>query len=477
MTISSAGAATTAFRSLDITQLPQLLVGADTLVPTLGGETRYVNFDNAASTPTFKPIVDSVTEFLKWYSNVHRGTGFKSQMSSHVFEQSRDLVAEFVGADLRSQVVIFTKNSTEALNKLANRIPFQPGDVVLTTVMEHHSNELPWRRVAVVDHVDLNPDGTISKEHFQSLLKQHAGRVRLVAVTGASNVTGYLNDIEYFATEAHRAGARILVDGAQLVPHRQVRMKPSDPQRRIDYLVFSAHKMYAPFGVGVLVSDRATFEQGEPETVGGGVVDIVTLEEAYWADLPDKEEAGTPDIVGVVALGKAIKLFESLGWEAIIRHEADLTRYALAKLNRIDTVDIYGDREPSRAEGRLGVISFNVRGVPHALTAAILGYEGGIGVRSGCFCAHPYVKAITHTSEQRFAEVMTDIRNRDRSNVPGMVRVSFGLYNTTAEIDRLVELVRRIAEGTCHQDYVLNRESGEYSPRNLELPFEKYFRL
>ncbi len=179
----------------------------------------------------------------------------------------------------------------------------------------------------------MNPDGTISKDHFLSLLKKHGKKIKLVAVTGASNVTGYINDIDFFAFEAHKHGAKILVDGAQLVPHRPVDMRSGDSPYHIDYLVFSGHKIYAPFGVGVLVVDKETFEQGEPDSVGGGVVDIVTLEEAYWTDLPDKEEAGTPDIIGVVALGKAIKLFQSIGWEAIIAHETELTSYALRELN------------------------------------------------------------------------------------------------------------------------------------------------
>ena len=157
---------------LTIDQLPGLLVGAGTMVPTLKGDRKYINFDNAASTPTFSPIAESVQQFLRWYSNVHRGTGFKSQLSSWIFEQSRDLVAEFVGVDLHTQVVIFTKNSTDAINKLANRLGLQKTDIVLTTLMEHHSNELPWRRVAKVEHVGLNPDGTISKEHFLELARK-----------------------------------------------------------------------------------------------------------------------------------------------------------------------------------------------------------------------------------------------------------------------------------------------------------------
>jgi len=461
--------------SISIEDLPQMLVGANTLVPTIGGPRRYINFDNAASTPTFQPIADAVMSFLKWYSNVHRGTGYKSQLSSWAFEQARDRVAEFVHADLDKQVVIFTKNSTEAINKLSHRLPIQKGDIILTSLMEHHSNELPWRRVGDVQHIAVDSEGRIIKEDFEHKLRELGRRIKLVAVTGASNVTGYINDLDYFAAKAHSVGAKIIVDGAQLIPHRPVDLKPNDPVHCIDYLVFSAHKMYAPFGVGVLVGDKATFIAGDPQDVGGGVVDIVTLEEAYWTSPPDKEEAGTPDIVGVVALGKAIKFFQSLGWDAIVKHEAELAAYALKNLNKITEVTIYGDSDPAHAANRLGVISFNITGVPHNMASAILGYEGAIGVRSGCFCAQPYVKSLLSLTCDQEKSMEERILARDRSQLPGAIRVSFGLYNTKEEIDELIEMVKKIASGDYHPFYVVDRESGSYVPKGFKFDFSESF--
>jgi selenocysteine lyase/cysteine desulfurase len=460
-----------------VADLPGLIVGAATEVPTLSGAQTYINFDNAASTPAFQPTVEGVTTFLRWYSNVHRGTGFKSQLSSWAFEEARDIVADFVGADLNSQVVIFTKNTTEAINKLSHKACLTRGDVILTTLMEHHSNELPWRRVGRVVHVGLHPDGTIDREDYEAKLIAYAGHVKLVAMAGASNVSGHINDLDYFATRAHAAGAKFLVDGAQLVPHRPVEMKPHDPNCRIDYLVFSAHKMYAPFGVGVIVGDKECFDIGDPSEVGGGVVDIVTLEEAYWVDLPEKEEAGTPDIVGVVALGRTVRLFQHLGWDDIVRHESELTAHALDKFNAIPGVTVYGDSDPARAAERLGVISFNVDNVPHALTAAILSYEGAIGVRAGCFCAHTYVKELMGVTEEEARKYELEILNRDRSHLPGAVRASFGLYNTIEEVDRLVAMVEKTARGDYAGDYVLNKERGEYAPKGLEFDFSRYFRF
>lgn len=464
-------------KKITINDLPNLLIGYDTDVPTLHGSMRYINFDNAASTPTFEPIADSIKSFLQWYSNVHRGTGFKSQLSSWAFEESRDIVADFVGADLSKQVVLFTKNSTEAINKLAGRLNFEDGDIVLTSYMEHHSNELPWRRAAKVKHIGLNPDGTVNIDHFQSLLKEFKGKVKLVAITGASNVTGYINNLDYFATEAHKAGAKIMVDGAQLSPHRPVDLKPNDPNCNIDFFVFSAHKMYAPFGVGVLISDRETFELGDPDQVGGGVVDIVTLEEAYWTDLPEKEEAGTPDIVGVVALAKMIHLIQNIGWDKIIEHESELTKYALTELKKIPEVKLYGDTDPENTHNRLGVISLNVGDIPHALTAAILSYEGAIGVRSGCFCAHTYVKELMQVSDADSKLLEQQILHRDRSAIPGTIRMSFGIYNTMAEVDRFLEMIKKIAKGDYNKNYKLNKEKGEYTPKGFEFSYKDFYTL
>ncbi len=468
----------TAGSSSELAKLRAQSIGVDAKVPILGGrEVCYVNFDNAASTPTFRPIADKVDQFLTWYANVHRGTGFKSQLSSWVFEQARCRITEFVKANLADHIVIFTKNTTEAINKLSHRIEFGPQDIVLTSMMEHHSNELPWRKVARVEHVGLEEDGRLSIDDFDAKLKQFGRRIRLVAITGASNVSGYINDINYFARRAHEVGAEILVDAAQLAPHRPMTMgRASDPSH-LDYLVFSAHKMYAPYGVGILVGRRPIFEKGDPDTVGGGTVDIVNLEEAYWTDLPEKEEAGTPDIIGVVALATAIDMFNKVGWDAIIAHEAELTAHALERMTRIPKVRVYGDLDPANASLRLGVISFSVDDVPHSLVAAILNYEHGIGVRSGCFCAHVYVKCLLKVSDDDAREMEREILARDRSRLPGTVRASFGLYNTVDEVDRLVAALSDIADGRFSDAYVLDPEKGEYTPRGFAPEFSKYFTL
>lgn len=454
------------------------VVGAEARVAVLGGGTRrYVNFDNAASTPALASVQDTVDEFLGWYSNVHRGTGYKSRLSSWAFEEARDRVARFVGADPRDSVVLFCKNATEAINKLAHRFPFEQGDVVVTTVMEHHSNELPWRREARVVHVGVRPDGRVDEDDLAATLARHRGHVRLLAVTGASNVTGYVNPVHSWARLAHEAEAQILVDAAQLAPHRPIDMRAKEDPEHLDYIAFSAHKMYAPFGIGVLVGDRRTFETGDPDVVGGGMVDIVSLENAYWTDLPDREEAGTPDIVGVVALGRAIRALEELGWDAIIRHEAELTGIALRGLQSIEGVELYGDADPARAASRLGVVPFNVRGISHAFVGAVLSQEWAIGTRNGCFCAHPYVKEILKVPPEAAAAAEASILARDRSVLPGAVRVSFGIYNTADELAVLAEALGAVASGQSEHGYLLDRQRGEYTHPAYPTDFSRSFRF
>lgn len=462
--------------ALPIASVRSLVVGLTERVPLAdGGSRQYVNCDNAASTPALAPVADAVNLFLRWYSNVHRGAGFKSRLSSWAFEEARAIVARFVNADPASNVVIFCRNATEGINKLARRYPFRPDAVVLTSVMEHHSNELPWRKVATVVHVTVTDEGRLDERDLEAKLAAHRGRVQLVALTGASNVTGFVNPIHRFARLAHKHGAELVIDAAQLVPHRPVDMKADAHPEHLDFLVFSGHKMYAPYGVGALIGPRRTFLEGDPDLVGGGTADIVSLEEAYWTDLPDKEEAGTPDIVGVVAIAKAIRVLEEIGWDAIVAHEQALTRRALERLGRIPGVTVYGGADTDGLDRRLGVISFNVEGKHHALVAAILSYEHGIGVRSGCFCAHPYVKNLLKIDELEARAMEEHIRRRDRSTLPGAVRVSFGIYNSADEVDAVCAAVERIARGEHRAGYRLNAERGEYTWPGADDALERYF--
>jgi selenocysteine lyase/cysteine desulfurase len=452
--------------------LRQQFVGTEVEVPVLdGGTRRYINFDNAASTPPLKVVRDGVVGFLDNYASVHRGTGFKSQLSTWAYEQARLQVLRFLGGEPGEHVCLFGKNTTDALNKLARRLPLQSGEVVLTTEMEHHSDDLPFRGVAPVLHARVLEDGRLDEADFDRLLEANRGRVRLVAIAGASNVSGYINPIHRLAAKAHAAGAWIAVDAAQLSPHRPIRMRRLDDPEHLDFVALSAHKLYAPFGTGALVGRRDMFEQGDPEERGGGTVEIVTLDEVVWAEPPDREEAGSPNVVGAVALGMAVRWLTEIGMETVAAHEAELTAHALRRLAEIPGMRIYGDPRPETASDRLGAIPFHLEGISHFLVAAVLGYEHGIGVRSGCFCAHPYVLRLLGLSEDEALSVRDRMVAHDKREMPGMVRMSFGLYNTLDEVDRFIEALGRIARRDFAGDYRQNAATGEYLPAGWEPDF------
>ena len=454
------------------------IVGLDREVPLLDGRrVPYVNLDNAASTPALVDVARAVDEFMPFYSSVHRGTGFKSRLSTVAYDQAHAIIGRFVGADPQTNTVIFGKNTTEAINKLAWRLPLGPDAVVITTQLEHHSNDLPWRPRAHVVHVHVLPDGRLDEDDFDRQLARYAGRVALVAVSGASNVSGFIQPIHRLARKAHAAGALILVDAAQLAPHRRVDMRPDDDPEHLDFVALSAHKMYAPFGTGALIGPREIFLRQPPEYRGGGTVDIVTLDDVHWAGAPDRDEAGSPNVVGAVAMAVAARTLMEVGMEAIAAHEAELVAYTLERLGRLPGIHLYGETDPARAAEKVGVIPFNVEGVSHFLVAAILGYEGGIGVRSGCFCAHPYVVHLLQLDETESARWRDHLLAGDKSDMPGMVRASFGCYNNTDDVDRLVEMLERIGRGDYRGDYVLDHHSGEYHPRGFEEPLADYFLL
>ncbi len=451
----------------------QLFIGTDVIVPTLSGKNRkYISLDNAASTPALCSVMDAINQFIPFYSSVHRGTGYKSQLSTHLYEQSRKVVLDFLGADDRTHTCIFSKNTTEAINKLSKRFPFTPGrDIVLTSGLEHHSNDLPWRAVAKTVHIRLSQEGQIDEDDFDHKLEQFAGRVALVSITGASNVTGFISPIHRLAAKAHSAGAQILADCAQLAPHRKINMLPLEDPEHLDYVAISAHKMYAPFGTGALVGRRDTFETGDPDQRGGGTVEIVTLDDVVWAEPPDREEAGSPNTVGAVALAAAIRQLDEIGMEKVALHEAELTAYALTRLNELDGLEIFGDSNPHNAANRVGVIPFNLGAISHFKVAAILGYEYGIGVRNGCFCAHPYILHLLKIDQVEAGRVRDDMLNGNRQDMPGLIRMSFGLYNSEEDINSLVDGLQAIAAGNYQGDYVQDRSTGEFHPIDWQPDF------
>jgi selenocysteine lyase/cysteine desulfurase len=241
-------------------------------------------------------------------------------------------------------------------------------------------------------------------------------------------------------------------------------MRSLDDPEHFDFVALSAHKLYAPFGTGALIGRRDVFEHGDPDQRGGGTVEIVTLDEVVWAEPPDREEAGSPNVVGAVALGLAIRRLSEIGMEAVAAHEADLTAHALKRLREVPGMRVFGDPRPETAADRLGAIPFQLEGMSHFLVAAVLGYEHGIGVRSGCFCAHPYVLRLLGLSDQEARAVRDRMAAHDKREMPGMVRMSFGLYNELAEVDRFIDALTRIARGEIAGTYRQEAATGEYVP-------------
>jgi len=464
--------------NLTIDNVRKQIVGINTKVPVLNGSHRpYINFDNASTTPALKPVLNKVNDFLHWYASVGRGAGFKSYLCTEVLEEVRDLICGFVGASPEQHVVIFGKNATEAINKLAHRFPFSSDDIVLSSMMEHHSNDLPWRAVAKVCHIAVDEKGALDLGHLADLLQKYSGKVRLVSVTGASNVTGFINPIYESAEMVHSVGAKLCVDAAQLVLHRKVTMGNVKDVRHIDYLAFCGHKMYAPFGVGVLVGLKESFLRGSPDSVGGGTVDLVTPDRVLWANLPAKEEAGTPNVVGAVALAKAILCLQEIGLDKVAYHEARLTSYLLERLVNIDRITVYGDDDPDRSITRLGVVPIEIEGVPHQLVSAILGMEGGIAVRNGLFCAHPYALHLLKASAVEVNTLASALKKGIRSQLPGLTRISFGMYNIKSEIDVLVDLLERICQGRYQGQYVQDPFTGCFVAERFPLKPQEYFAL
>jgi selenocysteine lyase/cysteine desulfurase len=455
-------------------QYRELIYGADILVPSLQGEAvPYINFDNAASTPPFRSVLNGVNRFMEYYSSVHRGNGYKSQYSTWAYEQARKRVIQFVGGDPAVHTCIFGKNTTEAINKVARRFCADSDDIVLTTGMEHHSNDLPFRLNGRLIHVGLQPDGRLDEGDLERKLEEYHGRIRLLTITGASNVTGYLNPIHRIAERVHQAGGQILVDCAQIAPHRRVEMGSPGRSDSLDFVALSAHKMYAPYGCGALIGPTQSFAKGTPDLTGGGTVEIVTLDHVVWAEPPDRDEAGSPNVVGAIALDLSIQQLDQIGMEEVTQHEQELTKMALEGMRQIPGVKVFGDPDPKRADQRLGVIPFQMVGTPHFLVAAILGHEFGIGVRSGCFCAHPYVLHLLNLTDEESEEHQRRIVSGDRSQMPGLVRASFGIYNTPQEVERFLSALSRIAagqyEGTYHQDM----KTGEFKPEGWDPQFEQ----
>jgi selenocysteine lyase/cysteine desulfurase len=432
------------------------VLGTGLPVPCVDGRHRpYVNLDYAASTPPLVEVWDAVADFMPWCSSVHRGSGIKSQVATEAFEGARDVVAEFVGA-APGDTVVFVRNTTEAINVLAAALP--PGTRVLSTPVEHHANMLPWRRHDVgLLPFTASPDELLAA--CERALRAARPRIELIAVTGASNVTGEVWPLAGLAALAHAHGARLFVDAAQLAPHRPIDMAATG----IDFLALSGHKLYAPFGAGALVGDAARLAGRAPLIEGGGAIELVTLDDVIWAAAPARHEAGSPNVPGVVALAAACRALGALGMEAVAEHERRLAahlRAGLATVPGLEPLALWSDA----AVDRVGVAAFNLAGFRDPLVAAVLSAEHAIGVRHGCFCAHPLLTHLLGIPAHEVARLAADLRAGRRPPLPGAVRASLGLGITTADLDRLIGALAALADDGPAATYRHVAEHDEYEP-------------
>lgn len=429
------------------------IVGVDDPVELPDGSKKVmVNFDNAATTPALKPVMEEVDSKLKTYGSIGRGFSAKSNISTEIYENTRDKVLSFVNCSYPEYTCVYVNSTTDGLNKLASALITSKNDIVLATRMEHHSNDLSWRNRCKVIYADVDDQGRIKYDEIEKLLKKN--KVKYVTVTAASNVTGYVTDVHRIAKMAHKYGAKIIVDGAQIVAHRSFSMTGNTPDENIDFFVFSAHKMYSPYGGGAIVGLTDELGKHMPKFYGGGIVDIVTDNTVTYTDAPHLYEAGSPNYPGVVGLGKSIDVLNEVGFESISAHEQKLMKKMIDGLKQRKNVVIYGDIDD--ISDRVGVITFKFTDINSALLATKLA-NAGAGTRRGAFCAHPYVWRLMGVSNEQ-ARIYEGC---DSAKTPGMIRVSFGIYNTEEEVDEFLRLLDQTLEnyrntnheGTDEEDF------------------------
>lgn len=417
-----------------IDDLRKLFVGLDKKV-NINGKGRIVpiNFDNAATTPPFKRVVKRVLETTEYYGSIARGDGQKSQYCSDLYEECRRYILKYFNAPEEIYTAIFVGNTTDGLNKLSNILINNKEDIVITTRMEHHSNDLPWRNKCDLKYVEVNEDGRININEIEELIERYKEKVKYITITGASNVTGYINDIRKISGLIHKYGGKIIVDGAQLVPHKKIYMYKKDSLENIDFLVFSGHKIYAPFGSGAIIGLRKDFNNNLPDTKGGGTVEYVIDNNQLWINTPEKNEAGTPNLFGAVAIMEAMKEIENIGFERIEKNEKELLQYLINGLKELNRVKLYADNDC--IDDRLGILVFTIDGMKYYEVGEKLSEIKAIGVRQGGFCSHPYTRRVLGIPNNQLQEYI------NKNGIPGLVRVSLGIYNSKKEANIFLETV------------------------------------
>lgn len=380
---------------------------------------QLVYFDNAATSQKPKAVIEAIDDYyLHYNANIHRGIHKLAEEATLAHEEAREKVARFINAR-HTEEVVFVRNTTEAINLVAytwGRANIAKGDKIVLTIMEHHSNIVPWQMLAreknaEIEFIKIDKNGLLRQDEIHGLIDE---RTKLVGVTHASNVLGTINQVKEIAKIAHKFGAHVLVDAAQSVPHMRVDVRDIDS----DFLAFSAHKMLGPTGIGILHGKRESLENMPPFQGGGEMIREVHTTGSSWKELPYKYEAGTPNIAGAIGFKAAIEYLNKIGMQNVRDHEREITSYALSKMSDVRDLTVYG---PKSADERVGVVSFNLGDI-HAHDLASILDEEGVAVRSGHHCAQPLMEYL---------------------DVPAMARASFYVYNTKEEVDTLINALEK----------------------------------
>ena len=425
-----------------LAEIRKSIVGIDEPVETEDGTRRpAINFDNASTTPVLLPVMEEVNRQLRMYGSIGRGFSQKSGYSTDVYDVTRRKVLNFLNAGERDYACVYVNNTTDGINKLASALTLSREDVVLATRLEHHSNDLPWRERCRVLYADVDELGRLRYDELERHLREN--EVRYVTVTAASNVTGYVTDqngFNFVNTELTEISKTKRFAGGWPA-------KTKVETKGILKVVFSAHKMYAPYGGGAVVALKDELDLYMPRVYGGGTVDIVSDAKQYYDGQPRSYEAGSPNYCGVVALGKAIDVLTGVGFDEIREHDVRLSTRLIDGLLKLG-MKVYGDTE--HIDDRVGVVTFNDPKTNSYLLAEKIGKMGAIATRRGGFCAHPYVWRLLGIADD---EVM-DYKKCADAKTPGMIRVSFGIYNTEEEVDELLGLLPAAIEA-------VKRENGD----------------
>ncbi|MCQ6252522.1 aminotransferase class V-fold PLP-dependent enzyme [Streptomyces malaysiensis] len=430
---------------------PLPVLGSDVLVPLVtGGEVTYAALDYAASAPALRRVWDDIAAYAPYYGSVHRGAGYLSQLSTDLFENSRKDVAAFLGCREDDQVV-FTRSTTDSLNLLAAVAP--RGTEVFVFETEHHASLLPWEQRAdlTVRYLSAPRSPRQAVETLERVLAERAGGPALVCVTGASNVTGELWPVRELAAAAHAHGARIVLDAAQLAPHHPVDIAEAD----VDWVAFSGHKLYAPFGAGVLAGRADWLREARPYLAGGGASRKVARRDdggvdVEWHTTAARHEAGSPNVIGVYAIASACKALTEAGFEGLVARERQLiekVRAGLAEVPEVRVLSLFGDDAP-----RVGVLSFVVEGWNSSHFAAALSAEYGIGVRDGLFCAHPLVRTLLDSEPDEPGECGAP-EAAPGERALNAIRVSFGAGTPDEHVERFVGAVKELVRDGARWSY------------------------